>query len=166
MTKEEIRNAVMKAAKEYGYDLIMAKFEHPEDKEEFLKRMEDDFNHLYDGEDFYDLFDRIQVDDDTDLMDVMEEGEVFSYDNVSDWYSIGKNEAWKELLRRNPIKVDNIYVVGVDYTRPMSGFKTIVTDSFEEVEHFVSQCVWTYTDATLEVFKNDKLIKHLNIKRG
>ena len=166
MTKEEIRNVVMNAAKEYGYNLIMTDFGHTKNKKEFLKRMENDFNYLYDGEDFYDLFDSIQVDDDTNLFDMMNEGKVFSYDNVSDWYSIGKNNAWKELIHRNQIKIDNIYVVGIDANRPMKSFKSVVTDSFEEVEQTVSQCLWTYSDATIEVFKNDKLIKHLNIKRG
>lgn len=164
MTKEEIRNTVMNAAKEYGYNLIMTEFGHTTNKKEFLKRMEDDFNYLYDGEDFYDLFDRIQVDDDTNLFDMMNEGEVFSYDNVSDWYSIGKNKAWKKLIQRNQIKIDNIYVVGIDTNRPMKSFHSVVTDSFEEVEQTVSQWLYTYSDATIEVFKNDKLIKHLNIK--
>ena len=60
----------------------------------------------------------------------------------------------------------NVYVVGLDAKLPVTTFKQVVTDSFEEVEQFVSQCVWTYSDAVVEVFKNDNLIKHLNIKRG
>ena len=156
----------MNAAKEYGYDLIMNEFGHTTNKKEFLKRMENDFNYLYDGEDFCDLFDHIQVDDDINLFDMMNEGEVFSYDNVFDCYSIGKNNAWKELIHRNQIKIDNIYVVGIDTNKPMKSFHSVVTDSFEEVEQTVSQWLWTYSDATIEVFKNDKLIKHLNIKKG
>ena len=58
------------------------------------------------------------------------------------------------------------YTVILDAKHPVTTVKEVDTDSFEEVEQFVSQCVWTYSDATVEVFKVDKLIKHLNIKRG
>lgn len=58
------------------------------------------------------------------------------------------------------------YAVILDAKHPVTTVKEVDTDSFEEVEQFVSQCVWTYSDATVEVFKTDKLIKHLIIKRG
>lgn len=69
----------------------------------------------------------------------------------------------KQLKRKHMKK---IYVVGLDAKHPVTTFKQVETDSFEDVEQFVSQCVWTYSDAIVEVFKNDKLIKHLIIKRG
>lgn len=58
------------------------------------------------------------------------------------------------------------YAVILDAKHPVTTVKEVDTYSFEEVEQFVSQCVWTYSDATVEVFKDGQLIKHLNIKRG
>ena len=62
--------------------------------------------------------------------------------------------------------MENKYLVVLDSKLPAVHYFTEGTDDFKEVELIVNQWLWTYSDATVEVFKNDKLIKHFNIKRG
>lgn len=57
------------------------------------------------------------------------------------------------------------YVVVLDAKHPVTTFKEVDTDSFEEVEQFVSQFLWTYTDGVIEVYRRQKDGNHIVIKR-
>ena len=105
MTKEEIRNAAMKAAKDYGYDWVMAEFDY-EDGNELLKGFKKEMKNkghsqvcIFDGEEPYFVMDM------ADLVDEMEEGEVFTEGEVYHWITLGRIDAWKELLGRKNKKV-------------------------------------------------------------
>lgn len=111
MIKEEIRNAVMNTAKEYGYEWVMAEFEYDE-SEDFLNELKSQMDdegycqtHIFDGEESYCVLERADVDDNTDLVDVMKEGNIFTEENVYNWITLGRIEAWKELFERGKKKV-------------------------------------------------------------
>ena len=111
MTKEEIRNAVMNTAKEYGYEWVMAEFEY-EESEDFLNELKSQMDdegycqtQIFDGEEPYYVLKKADVDDNTDLVDVMEEGDIFTEENVYNWINLGRIEAWKELFERGKKKV-------------------------------------------------------------
>lgn len=110
MSKEEIKNLAMKAAKDYGYDWVMAEYEY-EDGDELLKDFKKGIKDkgalpvsIYGGEEPYYALERVS-DDDTDLVEMMEDGEVFSEGNVYDCITLGRIQAWKELLNRKTKKV-------------------------------------------------------------
>ena len=108
MTNEEIRNAAMKAAKDYGYDWVMAEFEYEDGNDllkEFKKEMKNEGHSqvcIFGGEEPYYALENASEDD---LVDVMEDGEVFSEGEVYDWITLGRIQAWKELLNRKTKKV-------------------------------------------------------------
>lgn len=74
-------------------------------------------------------------------------------------------------IRRTMSKEDRVmreYVVY--YLGKGSKSDDVFTDSFEEVEQFVSQCIWTYDEGRVEVYRRQKdgnsmLIKKLVIKK-
>lgn len=111
MKTEEIKNAAIEACKSYGYDWVMAEFEY-EESEDLLKelrsRMEDEGytqTQIFGGDEPYCALERADVDDDIDMMDVMEDGDVFSEGDVYHWITLGRIEAWKELFERGKKKV-------------------------------------------------------------
>ena len=60
---------------------------------------------IFGGDEPYYALKRADVDKDIDMMDVMEEGDVFSEDDVYDWITIGRIEAWKDVLKRGKNEV-------------------------------------------------------------
>lgn len=57
------------------------------------------------------------------------------------------------------------YAVILDARHPVTTVKEIDTDSFEEVEQYVGQWLWTYTDGSIVVYRRDKEGNHSEIKR-
>ncbi len=111
MTKEEIKKAVIEACKSYGYDWATVDFQY-EDADEIIKDLKSQFKdngyiqtQIFDGEEPYYALERAVVDDDTDLVDVMEEGDVFSEDDVYHWITLGRIEGWKDVFNRGKKKV-------------------------------------------------------------
>lgn len=56
------------------------------------------------------------------------------------------------------------YAVILDANHPVTTVKEVDTDSFEEVEQFVSQWIWTYTDGSIQVYRRQKDGNHSMIK--
>lgn len=111
MSTEEIKNAAIEACKSYGYDWATVDFQY-EDADEIIKDLKSQLKdngyfqtQIFDGEEPYYALERANVDDDTDLMDVMEEGDVFSEDDVYNWITLGRIEGWKDVFKRGKKKV-------------------------------------------------------------
>ena len=110
MTNKEIRNAAMTAAKNYGYDWAMTDYQYedaPDVLKRFRKEMRENGNYqvcIFDGEEPYYALEHYS-DSDTDLVEVMDEGEVFSESEVYGWITLGRIKAWRELLRRKKFTV-------------------------------------------------------------
>ena len=109
MKKEEIRKAAMSACKNYGYDWVVADFEY-DDCDDLINDLKKQFNEkghcsacIFDGEEPYYALERVSTDDGTDMVDVMEEGEVFGEYDVYRWINLGRIEAWKELFGRKKV---------------------------------------------------------------
>lgn len=111
MNTEEIKNAAMKAAKNYGYDWATVDFQY-EDADEIIKDLKSQLKdngyfqtQIFGGEEPYYALESADVDDDTDLVDVMEEGDVFGEDDVYHWITLGRIEGWKDVFKRGKKKV-------------------------------------------------------------
>lgn len=111
MNTEEIKKAAIEACKNYGYQWVMADFQY-DDSDEFLKDLESQMKdkgyaatQIFDGEEPYYALEWANVDDDIDMVDVMEDGEVFSEGDVYNWINLGRIEAWKEVFNSGKKKV-------------------------------------------------------------
>ena len=107
--REQIKTAAMEACKSYGYDWVMAGFEYDDADvvlKHFKKEMKDTGRSqvcIFDGEEPYYALERTRTDDGTDMVYVLEEGDIFTEGDVYHWITLGRIDAWKELLKKKSI---------------------------------------------------------------
>lgn len=108
MTREEIKAAAMKASKDYGYSWVMADFEY-EECDEVLEAMLEEMEEkgcyqvcIYDGEEPYYAMDYAHVDG-VDLVEEMNDGDVFNENKVYGWITLGRIDAWKEVFKMEKV---------------------------------------------------------------